>query len=384
MSHDLYTKALELSNQYDRLNSNLALDGIPTEEANTIEIQRLYASNYRYLGQFAYAIRSLDKLSALDPEDKPSWLERAMCLEGLGKKDEALVWVSKLVAAEPINPRALIVCLRLRVESESPAAIIDELHAIKKLSLVTRDFYAVIDQVRTRLIAFHDFELLVELDTQNILQLNTNYDGETQHNLTDIYNHFESLGFDCDFGYAQRMVGAEPMGLFKWSGVEPHHLMEIMNNRLEDFDNPEHYSLVLQPTNQYFLKDSKYGTVTQIDMIAGIVPEDALLKKMIQRQSFLKRKLLSDIKIGKKIFVYRFDNDPIDRYVEKMVSSLQGIGMKKILITRAPDDEYKPGSTRVFSAGVMIGYISINCPLQYAEWDQVVQSTYAYFEDSPQ
>lgn len=31
-----------------------------------------------------------------------------------------------------------------------------------------------------------------------------------------------SLGFNCEFGFAQRYVGAEPMSLFRWSlGVVP-------------------------------------------------------------------------------------------------------------------------------------------------------------------
>ena len=102
---------------------------------------------------------------------------------------------------------------------------------------------------------------------------------------------------------------------------------------------------------------------------------------MIQRQTFLKRKLLSEIQIGTKIFVYRFYNDPHDDYVTELVSSLQNAGMKKILICRQADEDYLPGSSRVFSDGVMIGYLSTNYPkTPYQEWDQIVQSAYTYFE----
>jgi tetratricopeptide (TPR) repeat protein len=387
MNNQTYARAIALSQANDWLGSNLVLDGIPATEAtevtqaDKIEVLRLYAKNFRLLGQFHDALNSLDRLLALDPKDTPSWLEKAICLEGLGKKEEAIALIFRLVVTEPKNPWALMVWLRMRAEDEPPATIIEELYEIENRSLIARDYSTVIDGVRNKLLVLHDSKLLLEIDTRNILELKSALEEITSEDLATIYSHFESLGFNCEFGFAQRSAGVEPIGLFRWSGIEPHNLMAVMRNSLKDFDSPEHFSLELQPSRQYFLKDSKYGTVTHTHILAGTIPKNVLLKKIIQRQSFLKRKLLSDIKIGKKIFVYRFYNDPHDDYVRELVVSMQGIGMKKILIARASDENHQPGSCRVFSEGVMIGYISANYPnTVYSEWDQIVQDVYAYFQ----
>ena len=187
----------------------------------------------------------------------------------------------------------------------------------------------MIDHVRARLVAFHDLDLLVKHDHENILELNPTLKENSRSNLCEIYGQFESLGHDCEFGFAQRNAGAEPIGLLRWCGIESHHLMSLMANQFEDFDSHEHYALEKQHSAQYFLKDSKYGTVTHTHILAGIIPEDILLKRMLQRQTFLKRKLLSEIRIGTKIFVYRFHNDPHDDYVRKLVQALHEIGIKK-------------------------------------------------------
>jgi len=382
-SNAIYDEALKLSNLNQWKESNSILDTIPKDESDTVDIQRLYAKNYRHVGDFENAINCLDQLLRLKKEDGAALLERGMCLEALGQKDEALTELGKLVLMQPKNPWALLVWLRLRIEIEPIEVIMDELQKIKKRALPLQDFNTVVDHVRARLIAFHALDLLAKLDSENILELDSSSVNASNNNLREIYSQFESLGHDCEFGFAQRKVGAEPIGLFRWCGIEPHHLMTVMDTRLEDFDSPEHYTLELQPSSQYFLKDSKYGTVTHTYITTGITTKEALLQKMIQRQNFLKRKLLSEIQIGTKIFVYRFYNDPHDDYVTKLVSSLQNAGMKKILICRQADEDYLPGSSRVFSEGVMIGYLSTNYPnTPYQEWDQIVQSAYTHFENA--
>ena len=378
---EIFDEALRLSNLNEWIASNEVLDAIAKNDAITIDIQRLYAKNFRHIGDFANALRCLDQLLILKDDDGAALLEQGMCLEGFGLKDEALTSLNELVLIQPKNPWALLAWLRLRVEKESPESIIEELYRIKARALPQSDLNTVIDHVRARLTAFHDLDSLAKLDHDNILELNLSQEEKKRSNLCEIYNQFESLGHDCEFGFAQRKVGAEPIGLFRWCGIQPHHLMSVMANRLEDFDYPEHYALEKQTSGQYFLKDFKYNTVTHTHILAGVVPEDILLKRMLQRQTFLKRKLLSEIHIGNKIFVYRFYNDPHDDYIRKVVMSLQNIGMKKILIARKADDDNLPGSSKVFADSVMIGYLSKEYPdTPFDEWNEIIQDAYSYFE----
>jgi len=378
----IFSEALRLSNLNNWHESNLLLDTIPKDESNTIDIHRLYAKNYRHVGEFNQAILYFDQLLALANDDVPAALEKAVCLESIGQNDKALFILNNLAEKHPKNYWVLFAWLSIRTLIESPKTIIQELSHIRESVLNHSEFNELLEQVRARLVALHDLEYLVECDPEDVLELFTSHSEPASTHLRDIYAHFESLGSDCEFGFAQRNAGTEPLGLFRWCGIEPHHLMTVMDTRLEDFDRPEHYTLELQPSSQYFLKDSKYGTVTHTYISTGITTKEALLQKMIQRQTFLKRKLLSEIQIGTKIFVYRFYNDPHDDYVTELVSSLQNAGVKKILICRQADEDYLPGSSRVFSDGVMIGYLSTNYPkTPYQEWDQIVQSAYTYFEN---
>jgi len=380
-SSNIFDEALRLSNLNKWTESNAILSTLSKDHANTTGTQRLFAKNYRHLGDFSSALIHLDQLLLLKADDGAAQLERGICLESLGLKNEALAGLNKLVLMQPRNPWALLAWLRLRAEKESVESIISELHLIKQRLLPDPDFNTIVDQVRTRLIVLHNIDLLIKSDSENILELNGSQEDEIRDNLRKIYSQFESLGNDCEFGFAQRKVGAEPMSLFRWSGIEPHHLMSVMENQLTDFDKSENYTLEKQDSGQYFLKESKYGTVTHTHITAGIIPEDVLLKRMIERQTFLKRKLLSDIDIGTKVFVYRFYNDPHDDYVLELVKSLQGIGIKRILICRKADSDHAPGTSREFSSGVILGYLSTNYPdTPFKEWDEIVQNAYEYFK----
>jgi tetratricopeptide (TPR) repeat protein len=390
LSRNVLDEAVKLANMNHWLESNSVLAPALEDQETRLDALRLCAMNYRHLGEFQKSIEYLDQLLNLKSDDVGAALEKSTCLINTGQTLRALNILNELILKDPNNPWILAAWLKIKARSVLPATIIRELSLAKDKLATEAEFNLVLDDVRALLISLHEASTLLESDPGNILELAPRANQNDNADLSNIYKHFESLGFNCEFGFAQRKVGVEPIGLFRWSGIEPHHLMEAMDNRLEDFDCPEHYSLELKRKYSalYFLRDSYYATLSHTHVIEGTIAEDTLLKKMIQRQIFLKRKLLSEIKLGEKIFVYRFFNAPTDRYVEKLVASMQGIGMKKILIARASDENFMPGyrihlpgSSRVFSKNVMMGYLSTNYPdTPYAEWDQIVQTTYDYFE----
>ena len=379
----IFDEALSLSNLNKWVESNLILDGISADQSDTVDIHRLYAKNYRHIGNYDKAIDRLTQLLALKKNDLPAMLERAICEVNLGHKDVALTELEYLVQLAPKNHWALQLWLRLKVEFEPPKLIIEELCRLKQIIEKLSDFNMLLEQVRSRLFALHDPESLMVLDSHNVLQLQASSLSSDGSNLRGIYEHFESLGEDCEFGFAQRAEGAEPIGLFRWSGIQPNQLIAVIDSKLNDFDAPEHYSLNLQPSSLYFLNDSKYDTITHTHIQAGFAPVDLLLNKMLQRQMFLKRKFFSEIRIGTKIFVYKFNNLPDEALIEKLVKTLQGIGITKILIGMKANDKEAPGSTRILSNGAMVGFLSKRYPdTPYSEWNQIVQTAYTFFEKS--
>ena len=54
----------------------------------------------------------------------------------------------------------------------------------------------------------------------------------------DLMMGFESLGDDCEFGFAQRGSGAEPLSLLRFGGIRLHRLHEALETRFAGIDDP--------------------------------------------------------------------------------------------------------------------------------------------------
>lgn len=114
---------------------------------------------------------------------------------------------------------------------------------------------------------------------------------------------FESLGHGCEFGLVQRRYGAEPLGLLRWSNINPHQLCTLLRTRLEGVGDPEH-AFVQVIGDEYFIGDSRYFVMHSF-MKVGEIAQDQVQAKAIQRMRYLRDELLADLEAGEKTFVFK-------------------------------------------------------------------------------
>ena len=138
-------------------------------------------------------------------------------------------------------------------------------------------------------------------------------DSTSGANAADIMMKFESLGADCVFGYVQRSVGAEPLGLLRWACMPFPRLLEALDNKFKGLGVPENIEIEASDEVHATLGDREYtATDRSYDMWAHTfvpVSPDADLAAVAldvgRRSRFLSRGLLDELEIGEKIFIYK-------------------------------------------------------------------------------
>jgi hypothetical protein len=123
---------------------------------------------------------------------------------------------------------------------------------------------------------------------------------------SDLVASFESLGHTCDFGLAQREVGAEPLGLLRFSGIENRNLIYGLMTQFRAIGLPENIRPCLaQHSGEFLIHEMKFGLFYHTFIPpTSISPED-LIARESRRLPFLARKFLEDVQNGEKIFILR-------------------------------------------------------------------------------
>ena len=111
---------------------------------------------------------------------------------------------------------------------------------LKTLTANSLEFRAQLDIFRVKLLNICEAGDLADLDKADVLELE-HVSPAPSGSLRLIYEKFEPVGCDCELGMAQRRYGAEPLALFRWTGIAPADVVRALSDRLENFDAPEHY-----------------------------------------------------------------------------------------------------------------------------------------------
>ncbi len=161
---------------------------------------------------------------------------------------------------------------------------------------------------------------------------------------------FESLGGGrgrldrglggCEFGFFQRVHGAEPLSLLRWASIEPGDLERALSEQFSKLG--ENDAIELQAQGHYDWRAVEMNYNIQIDhthLDRSKVGIDEAKRLVVKRFQFLKRKLLDDLRLGEKIFVYRVADPatPADE-VETMWRAVNRYGNSTLLFVTHRSD----------------------------------------------
>lgn len=176
---------------------------------------------------------------------------------------------------------------------------------------------------------------------------------------------FESLGGadrqGCEFGLVQRDGGAEPLGLLRWTSVEPQELIDALEARFEGIGQPEQTVIETRPfgrLEEYVTLDTRFGLLMHTAMHVNDIARDKAAGVFSRRMQFLTRKLIGDLEAGEKIFVYRIiSRDLTDTEIGRLHAAIRSYGNGTLFYVRHEDAEHANGTVDLVKPGLLVGYI---------------------------
>jgi hypothetical protein len=155
----------------------------------------------------------------------------------------------------------------------------------------------------------------------------------------------ESLGDNCELGMVQRVLGAEPLGLFRFASTSSTSLISALEDRLKGLGAPGTLSLLLQgEQGEYMVKDNQYGLLYHTWVFARDADGAQILAREYKRLPFLARKFIEDVTSGEKVFVYREHNNLESVSEQRLYSALRNIGPSHLLVVKRADASHAAGA----------------------------------------
>jgi hypothetical protein len=173
----------------------------------------------------------------------------------------------------------------------------------------------------------------------------------------ELVQRFESLGGFCEFGFVQRACQVEPYSLLRFAGTRPPGLIAAIESRLEGFAAPETLTLSVKETNEYVVRESRFGFAFHTDVMVGQVAAKDMLAREARRLGFLAERMRADLVAARPIFIYRSHGPDSDGAMPALHAALRRHGPNRLLWVMAADAEHPIGSTRQLSDSLMMGYV---------------------------
>jgi hypothetical protein len=169
---------------------------------------------------------------------------------------------------------------------------------------------------------------------------------------------FEGLGDSCDFGMVQRAVGIEPFGLFRFAACSAVQLGSLLRNRFEHFGEPDDLWLDEVGRNREYRVRSRLCSSFWTHTKRFVDRDDPEMVRSAQIESirFLKKKLMRDMSLGRRLFVYR---GPANfKAIREIAVQLRTYGDNCLLWVKLPDATQSPGTVEHLTDGLLRGFVS--------------------------
>ncbi|WP_158933161.1 DUF563 domain-containing protein [Acidisphaera sp. S103] len=212
--------------------------------------------------------------------------------------------------------------------------------------------------------------------------------------LSELMLAFESLGDNCEFGLVQRHAGVEPLGLFRFAGMSLGKLVAALQRKLDGLGTADTVKVYLSGTpghREFMVHETSLDTRYHTFVHEGELDAEELRGREARRLTFLRRKLLEDLAVGEKIWVWRELGMTDPTRLQPLMDVLRALGPNILLWVVAADEEHKPGTVERLDRDLLKGYVERLAPYENAtdirpiSWLEVCENAYSlcYPEELP-
>lgn len=177
-----------------------------------------------------------------------------------------------------------------------------------------------------------------------------------------VASKFQSLGQDCEFGLVQRQCEAEPLGLFRWSNIRLHGVIQCLRSGFSEIAGEEKLHVYPCATGEYHTEYKSLDMITHTLMRADQNPDvDAVRHKEAARLKMLARLFREDLEDGEKVFVLLRKYAPLDDSEVLPVISLMrrynpNVAMLWVTVA-GPDERHLVGQCEIVGNNLVKGYL---------------------------
>jgi hypothetical protein len=180
--------------------------------------------------------------------------------------------------------------------------------------------------------------------------------GRRPHGTTSsIFDSFESLGDDCEFGSVQSHFDSNKLGLFRFASTNIDGLIAALDDGLDHLITDETIEIVRE-CGEYRTRIARYGMLfhTNVPVAAATIAD--IKPHEIRRLRLLVRKLHDELREGHKIFVYKSTHLAPAKIAE-LAKQLRRYGPNRLLCVGLTQDHRKLGTVDLLFENVAFGYL---------------------------
>lgn len=180
---------------------------------------------------------------------------------------------------------------------------------------------------------------------------------------------FESLGDNCEFGLVQRYSQVEPLGLLRFAGMHLANLITALHTKFGGLGTAD--TVIVYPSSggdrrELMVHETSLDTRYHTWILEGDIDPEELRQREAKRLNFLRRKLLDDLAVGEKIWVWREFGMTDRARIEPLMDALRSLGPNTLLWVVAADDEHPIGTVERLDRDFLKGYVERLAPYNNA------------------
>jgi hypothetical protein len=171
---------------------------------------------------------------------------------------------------------------------------------------------------------------------------------------------FVSLGENCEFGFAQRAYGAEPLDLLRWASTPLRVLVALLQARFAGIDAPDAIKVRTaraDPT-EYMIDNTKYDFTWHAFAKVDEFTAEEVHRRECVRLRRLAEKMRDDLAEGLRIFTVKGPKVHNAESVAPVVEAMHAYGKSTLLFVTLVEQGRNPGDAVRIGDHLLQGFIS--------------------------